>query len=66
MDPIIALSGDHDDDEDTRLAALDELTVDIKVDSWYPDAEKEGRTTGVQGARWRGPGPRHDRHRRQA
>ena len=34
MESIITLSGDHDDDEDTRLAALDELTVDIKVDSW--------------------------------
>ena len=33
MERIIALSVDDDDDEDTRLAALDELTVDIKVDS---------------------------------
>ena len=38
MDPIIALSGDHDDDEDTRLAALNELTVDVKVDSWIHNA----------------------------
>ena len=53
MDPIIALSGDHDDDEDTRLAALNELTVDVKVDSWlhnalqlerYPDAKTQGWT----------------------
>ena len=38
MESIIALSGDHDDDEDTRLAALDELIVDIKVDSWLYNA----------------------------
>ena len=53
MDPIIALSGDHDGDEDTRLAALNELTVDVKVDSWlhnalqlerYPDAKPQGWT----------------------
>ena len=53
MNTIIALSGDHDDDEDTRLAALSELTVDVKIDSWihnalqlerYPDAKTEGWT----------------------
>ena len=56
MELIIALSCNHDYDEDTRLAALGEPTVDIRVDSWiyntfavktlkpYPNAETEGWT----------------------
>ena len=38
MEPIIVISGNHDDDDETRLAALDEPTIDVKVDSWIHNA----------------------------
>ena len=38
MEPVIVISGDHDDDDETRLAALDEPTVDVKIDSWIYNA----------------------------
>ena len=38
------ISGDHDDDDETRLAALNDPTVDVKVevDSWIYNVDRGG------------------------